>query len=162
MATDIFIKIKDCPGESTDDKHKEWIEVLSFSTGVAQPAAGSRSTSGGASGGSCDNQDLVVTKQLDKASPKLAFFCSNGKNIGDVEISFCHASEDKQEYYFITMNDVIVSSVSTGGGADGVPTETVSFNFGKITWKYTEFDHKTNAKKGSIENHWSTTENKGG
>jgi type VI secretion system secreted protein Hcp len=162
MATDIFIKIKDCPGESTDDKHKEWIELLSFQTGVSQPAAGSRSTSGGASGGRCDHSDFVIVKQLDKASPKLALFCSNGKNIGDIEIVLCHASEDKHEYMHYTLKDVIVSSVSTGGGSDGLPSETVSFNFGEIVWKYTEFDHKTNAKKGALETKWSTTENKGG
>lgn len=162
MACDIFIKIADCPGESTDDKHKEWIEVNSFSTGVTQPAAGSRSTSGGASGGRCDHSDFEFEKQLDKASPKLAFFCSNGKNIGTVEISLCHASEDKHEYMLYTLEDVIVSSLSTSGGGDDIPSETVALNYGKITWKYTEFDHKTNAKKGSIENNWSTTENKGG
>lgn len=162
MASDTFIKIKDCPGESTDDKHKDWIEVDSFSTGVSQTGGGSRSTSGGASGGRCDHMDFQINKQLDKASPKLAFFCSNGKNIGTVEISLCSASEDKNEYYLITLEDVIVSSVSTMGGGSGKPSESCSFNFGKITWKYTEFDHKTGAKKGAIENHWSTVENKGG
>jgi type VI secretion system secreted protein Hcp len=32
MATDIFAKIGDIKGESTDAKHKDEIEVLSFST----------------------------------------------------------------------------------------------------------------------------------
>ncbi|MCD8482283.1 MAG: type VI secretion system tube protein Hcp [Verrucomicrobia bacterium] len=162
MATDIFVKIKDCPGESTDDKHKDWIEVLSYQTGVKQPAAGSRSTSGGPSSGRCDHSDFVITKQLDKASPKLALFCSNGKNIGDVEISLCHASSDKHEYMFYTLKDVIVTSVSTTGGGDGKPVETVSFNYGEIVWKYTEFDHKNNSKKGALETRWSTVANKGG
>lgn len=31
MAFDVFIKIDGIPGESSDDKHKEWIEVLGFS-----------------------------------------------------------------------------------------------------------------------------------
>jgi type VI secretion system secreted protein Hcp len=35
MATDIFAKIGDIKGESTDAKHKDEIEVLSFSWGVA-------------------------------------------------------------------------------------------------------------------------------
>ena len=30
MAFDGFIKIDGIPGESTDDKHKDWIEILSF------------------------------------------------------------------------------------------------------------------------------------
>ena len=35
MAEDIFAKIGDIKGESTDDKHKDEIEVLSYSWGVA-------------------------------------------------------------------------------------------------------------------------------
>jgi type VI protein secretion system component Hcp len=35
MATDIFAKIGSIKGESADDKHKDEIEVLSFSWGVA-------------------------------------------------------------------------------------------------------------------------------
>jgi len=31
MAVDVFLKIDGIPGESTDDKHKEWIEILSYS-----------------------------------------------------------------------------------------------------------------------------------
>ena len=34
MASDIFAKIGDIKGESLDDKHKDEIEVLSFSWGV--------------------------------------------------------------------------------------------------------------------------------
>ena len=40
MASDIFAKLGDIKGESLDDKHKDEIEVLSFSWGVtnAHPA----------------------------------------------------------------------------------------------------------------------------
>ena len=39
MATDIFAKIGDIKGESLDAKHKDEIEVLSFSWGVTNTAA---------------------------------------------------------------------------------------------------------------------------
>ena len=29
MAFDAFLKVDGIPGESTDDKHKDWIEILS-------------------------------------------------------------------------------------------------------------------------------------
>ena len=45
MATDIFAKIGDIKGESLDAKHKDEIEVLSFSWGVAN--SGSTATGGG-------------------------------------------------------------------------------------------------------------------
>ena len=34
MAFDAFLKIDGIPGESTDDKHKDWIEILSFDFGM--------------------------------------------------------------------------------------------------------------------------------
>ncbi len=38
MASDIFAKIGDIKGESADSKHKDEIEVLSFSWGVTNSA----------------------------------------------------------------------------------------------------------------------------
>ena len=46
MASDIFAKLGDIKGESLDDKHKDEIEVLSFSWGVT----GSHSNPGGGGG----------------------------------------------------------------------------------------------------------------
>jgi type VI secretion system secreted protein Hcp len=39
MASDIFAKIGDIKGESLDSKHKDEIEVLSFSWGVTNSAS---------------------------------------------------------------------------------------------------------------------------
>ncbi len=49
MATEIFAKIGDIKGESLDSKHKDEIEVLSFSWGVAN--AGSTGPGGAAGAG---------------------------------------------------------------------------------------------------------------
>jgi len=48
MATDTFLKLGDVKGESTDDKHRDEIEVLAFSWGMSQP--GSMSGGGGSAG----------------------------------------------------------------------------------------------------------------
>ena len=47
MAFDTFLQIDSVQGESTDDKHKGWIEVFSFSHGVAQSGAGAISSTAG-------------------------------------------------------------------------------------------------------------------
>ena len=69
MAFDAFLKIDGIPGESSDDKHKDWIEILSFSHGLSQPASGSRSSGGAASAERCNHSDFSIVKTLDKASP---------------------------------------------------------------------------------------------
>jgi type VI secretion system secreted protein Hcp len=162
MAGDCFLKIDGIPGESTDDKHKEWIEILSYSSGVTQMAAGDRSTGGAASGGRCSHQDFSIVKELDKTSPTIDLFCCNGNHIKKVALELCRATGDKTKYMEYIMEDVIISSVSIGGGGGGLPTESVTFNYGKITWNYIQTDHETGKPKGNIQKYWSLIQNKGG
>jgi type VI secretion system secreted protein Hcp len=164
MAFDCFLKVDGVPGESSDDKHKEWIELLSYSHGVSQPGSGSASSGGGRSAERCDHQDFSVVKTLDKASPKLALYCCNGKHLKEVSVELCRATGDKQKYMAYKLSDVIVSSVRPGGSAQGgeaLPLEEVSFNYGKIEWTYTETDHKTGKAKGDVKANWDLTANKG-
>ena len=72
MAFDTFIKIDGIEGESTDDKHAGWIEVISFDSGVSQRTSATASSAGGGSAERADFDDFSFVKQLDKASPKLA------------------------------------------------------------------------------------------
>ncbi len=165
MAFDTFLKIGTIPGESTDDKHKDWIEVLSFSHGVSQPATGSVSSGGARSAERCDHSDFSIVKSLDKASPKLNLACCNGEHIKEVTVELCRATQDKARYMQYKMEDVIVTSVRPGGSAQGgetLPLEEVSFNYAKISWVYTETDHKTGKAKGDVQTHWDQGANKGG
>jgi len=165
MAFDAFLKIDDIKGESTDDKHKDWIEVLSYSHGLSQPVAGSASSGGARSAERCNHQDFSIVKTLDAASPKLALFCCNGKHVKEIKIELCRATGDKQKYMLYTLSDVLISSVRPGGSAQGgesLPLEEVSFNYGKIEWTYTATDHKTGKPSGDVKANWSVIENKGG
>ncbi len=162
MAGDCFLKIDGIPGESTDEKHKDWIEVMSYSHGVSQMAGGDRSTGGAATGGRCDHQDFSIVKTLDKASPTLDLFCCKGTHIKNVAVELCRATDNKEKYMEYKMEDVIISSVSIGGGGGGIPTESVTFNYGKLTWNYIQTDHKTGEAKGNVEKYWNLIDNKGG
>jgi type VI secretion system secreted protein Hcp len=165
MAFDAFLMVKDIQGESSDDKHKNWIEILSFSHGVSQPASGSPSDRGGRSAERVNHLDFSVVKGLDKSSPGLHLACCKGTHIPEVTVELCRAADDKLPYMKWKMEDVLITSVSPGGTAQGgetVPMETVTFNYGKITWTHTESDHKTGKKKGDIEKHWDLVANKGG
>ena len=166
MAFDCFLQIEGIPGESTDDKHKDWIEVLSYSHGLSQRSSGNVSTGGGRSAERCDHEDFTVVKALDKASPKLALYCCNGSHIPKITVQLCRAAGDKQKYMEYIMTDVIVSSVWPGGSAEnketGLPLEQATFNYGKMEWVYTETDHKTGKPKGDVKAHWDLAANKGG
>jgi type VI secretion system secreted protein Hcp len=165
MAFDGFLKIDGIPGESTDDKHKDWIEILSYSHGLSQPSTGSVSSGGARSAERCDHQDFSIVKTLDKASPQLALHCCNGKHIPKITLELCRSTGDKQLYMKYELSDSIISSVRPGGssqGGESLPLEEVAFSYGKIEWIYTETDHKTGKPKGNVKTHWDLTTNKGG
>lgn len=164
MAFDAFLKIDGVPGESTDDKHKDWIEVLSFHFGVSQPASGSSSTGGGRSAERADFSGFSVVKALDKSSPKLFLNCCNGNHVKEVTLSMNRAVGDKQKYMEYKMSDVIIASYRPGGSAQGgetLPLEEVGFSFGKIELTYTETDHATGKPKGDVKANWDLKANKG-
>jgi len=164
MAYDAFLKLDGIPGESTDDKHKDWIEILSYSSGVSQPAVAARSTGGAASAGRVNVQDFSIVHTLDKASPKLFLSCCKGEHIKVVTLELCRATGDKQKYMEYKMSDVLVSSVRPGGSSkagDTLPLEEVSFNYGKIEITYTQTD-QTGKPKGDVKANWDLSANKGG
>lgn len=142
MAFDAFVKIDGIPGESQDSKHKEWIEIDSFAHGLSQPTSATRSDRGGGGVERVDHQDFSIIKKIDKASPLLALNCCNGKHIPTVMISLCRAGGDKVQYMEYKMEDVVVSGLRphgvAKGGNDTLPEEEVTFNYGKITWTYTQ------------------------
>ena len=78
MASDIFAKIGDIKGESLDSKHKDEIEVLSFSWGVTNSA--SIGSGGGGGAGKATFQDLSFHHGIDKASPGLLRACATGEH----------------------------------------------------------------------------------
>ncbi len=159
MAFDCFLKIEEIPGESTDDEHGEWIEVLSFSHGVSQKSSGAVSSGGSLSAERCDHQDFSIVKTLDKASPKLNLFCCNGREVDEVKVELCRSGGDKQKYMEYIMTKAIITSVRPGGssqGADPLPLEEVTFKYRKIDWIYTP------ESEGAIPAFWDLETNKGG
>ena len=136
MASDIFAKIGDIKGESLDDKHKDEVEVLSWSWGVAQ--SGSLSHGGGAGAGKVSFNDFNFTHQIDKASPVLLEACATGEHIKEATITVRKAGKGQHEFLIIKMNDIIVTSVSSSGSADAATTaESVALQFAKVALEYT-------------------------
>ena len=160
MATDMFLQIDGIKGESTDDKHKDWIEVLSFSQGVQQPTSASRSTAGSGTTERASFNDLSVEKVVDSATTKLHLQCASGKHIKKVTLECCRALEGKKKvaFWVYELEDVVVSSVSVSGGGD-LPTESIAFNFGNIKWKYTPTNDKTGAAGSPIPGQWDLEKN---
>jgi type VI secretion system secreted protein Hcp len=135
MAVSIFARIGTIRGESQDAKHKDEIEVLSWSWGLAN--SGTIAHGGGGGAGKASFHDLSLTHHVDKASPLLMKACATGEHIKDATVIVRKAGKGQQEYLVITMTDVIVTSVSTSVSAEGDATiEGVTLAFAKVDLEY--------------------------
>ena len=139
MALNMYLKIGGIEGESTDQAHEGWIDVLSVSQSVTQPAS-ALASSGRRTSQRVIMQDFSVVKTIDKATPKLYLACCSGQRIPTVEIHLVTTGA-LQPYMIYKMENAIISSFDVSGGSGGdAPTETLSLNFSKISWEYVKFD----------------------
>ena len=162
MAFDAFLKIEGIPGESLDDKHKDWIEILQFDHGLEQPASATASSSGGATAERVNHKPFVIVHQIDKASPKLAEYCCTGKHIKEINFELCRAGGDKVKYYEVKLEQAIVNKVEPTGSAndEGFPSERVHFTYGKISWTYVQQKREDGTGGGNVAAGWDLTSNK--
>ena len=149
MAVDLFLQLDPIKGESTDAKHKDQIDVLSWSWGLTQSGSFHSGTGGGA--GKVSVQDLSFTHYIDKASTDLLQACTTGQHINKGTLTVRKAGgKDALEYLKVTLEDVLVTSVHNGGhSGDERIMENVSLNFRKFKVEYTPQTEKGAAGTGA-------------
>ncbi len=137
MPSNIFAKLTDIKGESLDSKHKDEIEVLSYSWGVANsvpPASG-----GGGGAGKATFHDFSFVHHIDKASPSLMRACATGTHIKEAIItSRRKAGKAPLDYMVVKFSDLLISNVSPSGSAGQPDTgsEMVTMSFAKVDLGY--------------------------
>lgn len=154
-----YIKFDGVDGEAQDKDHKNWSDLASFGQALHQP--GGSSTGATRRRGDVIVDDLTASKELDKASPKIAEAVCKGKVFPKVEIDVTASTTDagRQTYYRYELKNVLVTSydISGSGQAEEVPMESFSLNFEEIKVTYTETDSK-GKKKGNVEYSWKVEE----
>jgi len=154
----LFIKFDGIDGECNDKDHKNWSDLLSLSWGLHKAGAGA--TGQTRRRGVVTVEDVVITKEMDKSSPKLSEAVCSGKVFPKVEFhDTASYGETRATFLKYELKNVLVTShnLSAAGGGDAVPTETVSLNFEEVKQTYTEFD-ATGKKKGNVEMTWKVEE----
>jgi len=134
---DMFMKIGDIKGEADDSGHEDEIDVLSWSWGMSQSGIPKTSR---ATAGKVHIEELAFTKSIDKATPKLMEALTTGERFPETKFTLRrHGEEEPFEYLVVTMENVMVTSVSIGGSAgEDRLTENITLNFSSIKVAYTE------------------------
>lgn len=140
MTLALFLKIDGIKGESTDVKHKDEIDIESFSWGVSHP--GTIATGGGAGTSRPVFPDVTFVARQSVASPALFLACAQGKHIATAVLTARRQGKVGLDYYTITFSDIVITAFHEVGseGADDV-SESISFNYEKIKLEY----HRQNA-----------------
>ncbi|MBW1765682.1 MAG: type VI secretion system tube protein Hcp [Deltaproteobacteria bacterium] len=148
MASDMFLLLDGIQGECEDSKHKNWIEILSWSHSFSQPTTPVRSSSG-ATVEKCNHSDISITKYVDNSTDALLSNIWNGNQIKTGKIQCLRADAETNspvEYLTIELEKVILSNYSISGGGGDLPIENLSLSYGKVAYIYK--DQKKDSGEG--------------
>ncbi|MEA2381100.1 MAG: type secretion system secreted protein Hcp [Solirubrobacteraceae bacterium] len=115
---DMFLKLDGVAGDSTDDKHKNEINVTSFAFALGRGGDGTGSAAGVAGVAPAAKgrlQTLRVDKLYDSASPKLFRAAASGQHIKSAVLTFRRSGDNDIEFLTYTLSDVQVTSYDQGG-----------------------------------------------
>ena len=183
MHNSAYVKFDGIDGESQNDGHEDWSEIVSFSQAISKPIDGSVGSS--RRRGDTILEDIVIVKLIDKSSPKLAEKMCKGEVFPKVEIHLTGPSECstcKSTYFVYELKNVMITSYEVRGSnplaysliapapdvtmpssgpfivqAVDAPVEELSLNFEEIKVTYTECDSSGNTM-GNVEYSWKVEE----
>ena len=171
---DIYVEFKgsDLKGDSRDAKHKDTVEVYSWSHTMRQPKSATASAAGGHTAERVEHGEMLFTKDIDGASPKLYQACSSGLVVNDVIIYFYRAlggrnttgnpssNQTRHQYLKIELKNVIIASVSPTVSEEGIPKETFSLKYSAVKWTYDELNiDGSKSGKVNIQGAWNLAKN---
>ena len=135
---DIFLDVPGIPGESTAAEAPGEIEVLSFQFSVVSAPTAKPAKSSTACGGTekaAKVNEITLTKNIDKATPKLAEAASKGEFFPEVEIHFVTATT-REPYLKYKLSNAVITAVRTTGANAQTPAEVVVLAYQTMEMTY--------------------------
>ncbi len=152
MAYTLYLKVAGIPGESTDEAHRDWIELLSFNHNVAK-------TEG--EGGAPVYQDFSLAKLSDRATPLLALACTEGWHVREVFLEVCRPEAGRARIMEIRLSDVTIAAFNLGGAPQGdqaTPYENLNLKFRKVEWRYFPGAFRPEKELEPVRTSWTSDE----
>ena len=147
----VFAKYDGIDGEATDANHDKWIDVLSVDWGAHKP--GGDATGQSRRRGATVVEDMTLTIEYEKASPKLQEKMLMGEVIPKLEIELtANYGGSRATYLKYELTNVMITSfqMNVSGDEAGPPTVVLGNNFEEIKVTYTEYD-EAGSSKGNVE-----------
>ncbi len=135
MPSDYYLLINGVTGESQAQGMTNNIELESWSFGASSPASlGGK----GLGAGKASLSDFSCTCALDSASYQILKNLVQGTHISSAVFTGRKTGGGGTPYNYlvVTMTNCFVTGFSTGGGANGVPSASLSLAYEKIQYQY--------------------------
>jgi len=135
MPTDAYLLIAGVNGESQAQGMTNNIELDSWSWGASNPAdIGNK----GLSAGKPSLADFTCSFSLDAASYQIVKNLVNGTHVATATFTGrkTGGGGNPYNYLIITMTNCFVTNFSTGGGASGTPSASLSLAYEQIQYQY--------------------------
>ena len=146
-------------GESKLEGYDGFMDLENWSWGVSQSAT--PQAGGGGGSAKCTAHDVTITRSCDTASVPLMVACAKGSHFDEAEINVCKAGGDNLCYFKLKlMNVIIANHTQSGGGGDGVPTESISLAFEEFALEYQEQGPDGAASGGAVTGGFNALVNK--
>jgi len=145
----MFLQLDGITGGATDEQHKDWIEIFSWSHSFDQPTMPiSKSVGQGVATAMCNHSPISITKILDESTYAILSRRWSGKVLPKAKIEcFRAAGEEKPvKYLEVSMEDVVISNYSISVGQDDIPSEHIALTYGKVTYNHIPYKRGGEAK----------------
>lgn len=145
-------------GNSTMDAYVDKIIVNSYSLSVALPMSMDIANSERTAGRPMFSE-VSFSKMSDVSTTEMYQACTQGTKIGPATLYVGRVENGKYMALFkYVFDDAMISNISTSGGG-GIPSDSFSINFSKITLDFTQ-QKKDSTEKGTASFNWDLSTNK--
>jgi len=159
-----YLFIEGVKGQSTDAKHKDWIDLTTIQDGRIRPVNFTSSTNSGRTVGAVSQNDITCTKTADVSTPKLIEAVNLGTVYPMVKIDIVQSMGDKGGRSLThqwELKNVIVTSHSFSAILNDKiaepPQESISLNFTEGKWIYNKYK-KDGGPDGQLFATWKCEE----
>lgn len=123
-ALDYFLNIDGVDGESADARHRNWIDIDTFSWGVTNP------------GGKPAFMPYGWTQALDKSTPKVFVAVASGRHFKKVTMETVRTGDGPPDSFFtMSFDDVLFTSLQMSGDSDSINVAGALI-YNKVTMTY--------------------------
>jgi type VI secretion system secreted protein Hcp len=141
----VYVQIPNITGGATEQNHTGWIQMDSLQFGVARALNNPLGHATSREAGQPTVSEIHCTKAMDSASIELFGWSVSKFDAKDVKIDVVSTGRTDAPFASYTLNNAVISGYSVSAAGNSQPTESISFNFTKISEKYVSYgaDNKT-------------------